>query len=130
MTTSRDDFAEYPRKVRSRTLEPYTVYELVTERSGENERVVYTSQPGGSPAVPSGRIFIRFEDGINVADRKPEIEKAGYKIAENIAYAENAAWLSERSGSVAKALVGIEKLERINGVENVEPQMLMKRAAK
>lgn len=130
MTTSKDDFAEYPRKVRSRTQEPNTVYKLVEKSSTGNDRIAYTSQPEGSPAVPTGRVFIRFEDGLKVADRSTEIEDAGYKIAEKIDYAENAAWLSERSGSIARALAGIEKLESIKGVENVEPQMLMKRAAK
>ena len=130
MTTSQDDFAEYPRKVRSRTRAPYVVYELVEERSHGSDRVVYATQPEGSAAVPTGRIFIRFEDGIDVAEREGEIEKAGYRIAEKIAYAENAAWLRERSGSVAKALTGIEKLEKIKGVENVEPQMLTSRVSK
>jgi hypothetical protein len=111
-------------------MEPYTVYERGKERAGSKDPVVYTSLPEGSPAVPTGRVFIRFKDGVKVADRNSDIEDAGYKIAEKIDYAENAAWLSERSGSVAKALAGIEKLESIKGVENVEPQMLMKRAAK
>ena len=125
MTNSKDDFAEYPKSIRNRTQEPHTTYELVNERKG-----VYATQPGGSHATPSGRIFIRFADGIDVADRVTEIEKAGYKIVETLAYATNAAWLTERSGSIGKALAGIKKLESIRDVENVEPQMLTKRVAK
>lgn len=130
MTSSKNKFADYPRSVRSRTHAPHTIFELVTERVEADDRVVYTVQPGGSVAIPTGRIFIRFADGVNVADRTSDIENAGYKIAEKIDYAKNAAWLSEESGSIAKALAGIENLESIKGVENVEPQMLMKRVAK
>ncbi len=135
MTLSKDNFAEYPRQVRSRTEEPHTIYDLVTEvdhdagRTSEG-RAVYRSVPGGSLADPTGRIFIRFANGVDVADRESDIEKAGYKIAEKIDYAENAAWLVERSGSIGRSLSGIEKLERIKDVDNVEPQMLMKRASK
>ena len=75
-------------------------------------------------------MFIRFANGVSISERSAEIEKAGYKIVEKIDYAENAGWLADRSGSIAKALVGIEKLESIKDVENVEPQMLMKRASR
>lgn len=128
MTNSKDDFAEYPKRVRSRTQEPHTTFELVEERKSGGG--VYTTQPGGSHATPTGRIFIRFADGLDVADRAAEIEAAGYKIAETLAYATNAAWLTERSGSIGRALAGIKKLESIRDVENVEPQMLTKREAK
>lgn len=131
----KDKFAEYPSRIRSRTQEPNQVYEIVTaedDASGADTAggAIYRMQPGGSTAKPTGRVFIRLTDGINISERSDEIEKAGYEIAEKIDYAPNAGWLTERSGSVAKALAGIEKLESIKDVENVEPQMLMKRVAK
>ena len=131
----KDKFADYPAKIRSRTQAPYVTYELVaSDDEPSNAKtaagVIYRIQPGGSTAEPTGRVFIRFPDGINISERATEIEKAGYEIAEKIDYAPNAGWLTERSGSVAKAITGIEKLESIKDVENVEPQMLMKRVAK
>ena len=131
----KDKFAEYPSKIRSRTEEPNQVYEIVSaedDASGDDTagEAIYRIHPGGSTAKPTGRVFIRFADAVNISERAGEIEKAGYEIAEKIAYAPNAGWLTERSGSVAKALAGIEKLESIKDVENVEPQMLMKRVAK
>jgi hypothetical protein len=133
----KNKFAEYPAKIRSRTQEPFQVYELVTaedqparSEAGKDPVATYVLQPGGSTAKPTGRIFIRLADGVNISERSDEIEKAGYEIAEKIDYAPNAGWLTERSGSVEKALAGIEKLESIKDVENVEPQMLMKRVAK
>lgn len=89
---------------------------------------VYTLQPGGAPAVPTGRVFIRFKEEIPVEERLQEIEQAGYEIAQRLEYAPHAAWLRARSGEIADALTDIPALEQIADVENVEPQMLMQRA--
>ncbi|MBC8029195.1 MAG: hypothetical protein H7Z16_03715 [Pyrinomonadaceae bacterium] len=89
---------------------------------------VYLLSPGGSPAVPTGLVFIRFTDGVEVGERLGEIKKAGYKVAETLAYAPNAAWLRAQSGNIADALAGLKALEKIPSVESVEPQMLMESA--
>jgi hypothetical protein len=89
---------------------------------------VYAAQPGGTTAVPTGQIFIRFKDGVQVEDRRTQIEQAGYEITQRVEYAPQAAWLQSRSGEIADALAGIQALEKIADVENVEPQMLMQRS--
>jgi hypothetical protein len=89
---------------------------------------VYTLHPGGAPAVPTGRVFIRFKESVPVEARLQEIEQAGYEIVQRLEYAPHAAWLQARSGEIADALTEIPALERIADVENVEPQMLMQRA--
>jgi hypothetical protein len=89
---------------------------------------VYSLQPTGTFAVPTGRVFIRFAEGISVPDRAEEIRKAGYKVAQRLEYAPNAAWLRAASGSIADALNKIDALSTVPGVENVEPQMLMQGA--
>ena len=89
---------------------------------------VYALVPGGgagSMAVPTGRVFIRFADGVKAGDHETEIGKAGYKVEQTLDYAPNAAWLRARSSNIADALNGIDALQQIAGVENVEPQMLM-----
>lgn len=86
---------------------------------------IYELQPGGSPAVPTGLVFIRFREGVDIASRKQEIERSGYEIAQRVPYASNAAWLRAISASIADALAGIPKLEALPNIENVEPQMLM-----
>jgi hypothetical protein len=100
-----------------------------TASSGELSPV-YAIQPGGTPAVPTGRVFIRFKNNVAVEDRIGEIEQAGYEIAQRNEYASHAAWLRARSGGIAEALTGIKALEKIADVENVEPQMLMQRASR
>lgn len=102
------------------------------KRTGSSGKVgpVYTLGPGGTLAVPTGRVFIRFQEGIAVATRRQEIEQAGYEIAQSITYAPHAAWLQACSGEIADALTDIPTLEKIAGVDNVEPQMLMHRASR
>ncbi|HSQ18808.1 MAG TPA: hypothetical protein VLR92_00405 [Blastocatellia bacterium] len=91
---------------------------------------IYELQPGGSPAVPTGLIFIRLREGVDVASRRQEIERRGYEIAQTVPYASNAAWLRATSASIADALAGIAKLEALPDIENVEPQMLMESVPK
>ena len=89
---------------------------------------VYALVPGGSPAVPTGLIFIRLADGIPIGKLKEEIRRAGYEVAESLAYAPNAAWLRARSGKIEDSLGGLKALEKLPDVESVEPQMLMESA--
>ena len=86
---------------------------------------VYRLTPGGSLAVPTGRIFIRFAEGLDVNSVKEELDNAGYEVTETLAYAQNAAWLQTRSGEIADSLNGLAGLKKLPNVESVEPQMLM-----
>jgi hypothetical protein len=87
---------------------------------------VYELGPGGSLAVPTGLVFIRFRDGIDAGSQQQEIEQSGFEVKDTVPYAPNAAWLKARSGSIADSLAGISKLAALPDVESVEPQMLMK----
>lgn len=86
---------------------------------------IYTLQPGGSFAVPTGLVFIRFAEGVEVDTQHEAIQNAGYEVAQSLSYAPNAAWLRAPSGSILEALKGISRLEAMPHVEAVEPQMLM-----
>jgi hypothetical protein len=88
---------------------------------------VYGLQPSDLPAVPTGRIFVRFAEGVKAESRRQEIDRAGYELVESLSYAPHAAWLRARSGDIADALAGISQLEQLPDVENVEPQMLQER---
>lgn len=88
---------------------------------------IYTLQPDGSLAVPTGLIFIRFVVEVDVESRREAIAQAGYEVAQKLSYAPHAAWLRAQSGKILDALKGISRLEAIPDVENVEPQLLMAR---
>lgn len=88
---------------------------------------IYTLQPDGSLAVPTGLIFIRFITGVDVELHRQAIAQAGYEVAQKLDYAPHAAWLRAQSGKILDALRGVSRLEAIPDVENVEPQILMAR---
>jgi len=85
---------------------------------------VYSVGEGGTLAVPTGLIFIRFKDGIRAEDRRQQVEHAGYRFVEVPHYAPSAAWV--RSDDIAQSLHGLAALEALPDVESVEPQMLMR----
>lgn len=89
---------------------------------------VYALTPGGSLAVPTGLVFIRLADGLDVNSIKEEVSNAGYKVTETLSYAPNAAWLQSRSEDIADGLNGLAALAKLPNVESVEPQMLMESA--
>lgn len=91
---------------------------------------VYELRPDGPPAVPTGKIFLRFKEGVEAASRREEIERAGYEIIETPPYAPSAAWVRSAGGDVARSLSDIGALEKLADVENVEPQMLVERAGR
>ncbi len=88
---------------------------------------IYTLQPNGSLAVPTGLVFIRFVEGVDVDSQREVINQAGYEVAQTLPYAPHTAWLRAQSGNIADAIARIPQLEAIPNVENVEPQMLMER---
>ncbi|MEA5627217.1 hypothetical protein [Nostoc sp. UHCC 0251] len=89
---------------------------------------IYTIQPNGSLAVPTGLVFIRFAEGVNVESQREIINRAGYEVAQSLPYAPHTAWLRAQSGNIADAIAGIPQLEAIPKVENIEPQMLMEKS--
>lgn len=88
---------------------------------------IYALQPDGSLAVPTGLVFIRFVEGVDVESHHEAIKQAGYVVAQSLSYAPHAAWLRAHSGEILDAIRGIPQLEAIPDVENVELQMLMAR---
>jgi len=94
------------------------------------EGPVYEVQPGGTPAVPTGRVFLRFAKHVDAEKREDEIRKAGYRVVEKIKWAPQAVWVEASSGEVADSLRNLNKLERIDDVENVEAQMIMPAATR
>jgi hypothetical protein len=88
---------------------------------------IYTMQPNDSLAVPTGLVFIRFAEGVDVESQREEINRAGYEVAQILSYAPHSAWLRAQSGNIADAIARIPQLEAIPKVENIEPQMLMER---
>lgn len=88
---------------------------------------VYSFQPGGRPAVPTGRIFIRFAEQIRADARRDALAQAGYRIVDLPSYAPQAAWVEPAEGGVAASLAGLARLQALTEIVNVEPEMLTQR---
>lgn len=89
---------------------------------------VYALQPGGSAAVPTGMVFVRFAENTSAVSHQDAISAAGYEIVEQPPYTPHAVWLRAQSGNIADSLQNLPQLMAIPDVENVEPQMLMQRS--
>jgi hypothetical protein len=83
--------------------------------------------PGGPLAVPTGRVFVRFRAGTPAAEKGDELEAAGYRIELVPGYAPHAAWVRAGDGTIASALMGLERLRGLTDVEHVETEMLMEK---
>jgi hypothetical protein len=89
---------------------------------------VYRRIPGGGLAVPTARAFVRFVEGDAPSRHEAELAAAGYELEEVPSYAPQAAWVRAAGGRVTDALQHLERLERLPGVESVEPQLLVESA--
>jgi hypothetical protein len=88
---------------------------------------VYARGSQGAPAVPTGRVFVRFAEQIDARAYADPLAAAGYEIVTVPDWAPHTAWLRARSHVVADALAGMDALARVPGVEHVEPEMLTRR---
>jgi hypothetical protein len=88
---------------------------------------VYRIGERGQLAVPTGRVFVRFEEATTLVSRQHEIERAGFVIQQALSYAPQAGWLLPQSGHIADALQDFPKLTQLPGILAVEPQLLMQR---
>jgi hypothetical protein len=79
---------------------------------------------GGTLAVPTGRVLVRFREGVDAAGRADELGRAGFRVEEALSYAPHAAWVAAVAGGIVGALHGVEALRALPEVEHVEPQML------
>jgi hypothetical protein len=105
-------------------------FTLLRGQPGASDIGVYREPGAPGVAIPTGRVFLRFADGMSARGKDAAIGAAGYRIAALLDYAENAAWVEAMDDDVAAALTGLDRLAAIPDVVNVEPQLLSPRALK
>jgi len=91
---------------------------------------VYRAQPSGAFAVPTGRVWVRFPEGMKAEGQQEAMKKLGFSIEESPAWAPHAAWVRAASGTIADALAAASRLKSLPDVELVEPQILTALARK
>jgi hypothetical protein len=96
--------------------------------TGARSGPVYALEPGGTLAVPTGRLYVRFAEGVSATSRADALREAGYELVDSPRYAPHTAWVRPLEGEIGRALADVERLARLPDVERVEPQMLMPRS--
>ena len=91
---------------------------------------VYSAGPNGPLAIPTGRVFVRFKEGVRAEDRRDDLAALGFNFDSSPSYAPNAAWVSPVTGGAPRALERIPALETLRDVVHVEPHLLLERARK
>ena len=87
---------------------------------------VYRQRPAGTPAVPTGRVLVRYPTGDRIERHRDELAAAGYQLEDVLGYAPQAGWV--RGSSIGSSLAGLDRLAALEGVEHAEPQLLRERA--
>lgn len=99
----------------------------VTLQRHGGERPLPVYGDGNIAVVPTGEVFIRFQEGVDAGDRVADIEAAGYAITKVLDFAPQGAWIHAISGEIADSLQNLAQLEGLAGIENIEPQLLIER---
>lgn len=88
---------------------------------------VYALSSNGPLALPTGRIFLRYKESIDITTQRDAIERAGYSLTGALPYAPDSGWVERSNGRMDEALAHMDALFRLPGISNVEPQMLSTR---
>jgi hypothetical protein len=91
---------------------------------------VYAASGNSTPAVATGRIFIRLDEGASMETVRDDIEALEFRIDEVVMHAPHCAWLEQESGRIDEALSRLGRLRALPLAANVEPQLLRPRSWK
>jgi hypothetical protein len=94
------------------------------KNSGKKVTPVYSLSPGGGTAVPTGRLFARFESKTDARAQESALHDIGFNIDSIPPYATFAAWVVSTTGQPEDAMRNIDKIRALQHMENVEPEML------
>src|SRR5688572_592190 len=100
------------------------------DAAADNVLPVYRAQPSGAFAIPTGRVWVRFAEGVEATQQREAMAKLGFSIEESPSWAPQAAWVRASSGKIADTLAATARLSALPKVEQVEPQILTALARK
>jgi len=100
------------------------------ERCIENLRddgqaiAVYRRGDTDNAFVPTGRIMVKVVDDATLESTSESFKELGYRVHRACDSLPSAGWLRHRSDNMAEALLGCERLRRLDAVVFIEPEML------
>ena len=124
---------ELPKRLRVSLTNPRAYFVLRDSETTHHDTEKTDLEPiyeadGGGEARPTGRILVRFGSPDELDHARGAIGEAGYDVERVLSYAPQAAGVRSATGAIADGLRNIPKLESIEGIENVEPEMLRKKS--
>jgi hypothetical protein len=108
----------------------------VVQRDGESSHVlspfgpVYRAEGVGNAgpiAVPTGRLFVRFAEGVDAENRAPALSGVGLRVEQLVEWAPHTAWCVAADGNVEHALARLSDARKLPDVVNAEPELLRPR---
>ena len=127
--------SQFPERLELESAGRRTVYvlrpDLYAVHSTEGVAALAGSPEGRMPvyafgtllAYPTGSIWVRFSEGIDASSRSADLSQAGYRIESSPPYAPNGAFVT--ADDPATALSRLDTLRAVEGMEHVEPQLLV-----
>lgn len=86
-------------------------------------RPVYRSG-AGTLGVATGRVFVRFREGVDPRSREPDLARLGLRVAEVPPYAPHAAWLESTGSDPLAPLAALDAIRALPGVDHAEAELL------
>lgn len=93
-------------------------------RDGGRAVAVYRRGDHEREFVPTGRIMVRVADDITLESACETFKELGYRVHRACDKAPSSGWLRHETNVPAEALLGCERLRRLDAVVFVEPEML------
>jgi hypothetical protein len=100
---------------------------IAKEFGPDGSTPAYAASDAAPRAIPTGRVLVRFDEGIRFEDRADAMTQAGYPPDKPLDYAPHAGWVRAESGRTADALRNLDRLAAMPDVRHVEPEMLYTR---
>jgi len=85
---------------------------------------VYRRGDTDNAFVPTGRIMVKVVDDATLESTSESFKELGYRVHRACDSLPSAGWLRHRSDNMAEALLGCERLRRLDAVVFIEPEML------
>ena len=106
------------------TERPRLAVVRVEDAGGRATGPVYRAASGGTLAVPTGRVFVRFGEDCSPDEQNAIAQGAGYRTESTPSWAPHSAWLVAAVGGAREALAALPGLLARRGVRHAEPELL------
>lgn len=115
-----------PRELHASNAPETGVLELVG--LGSDGSVAYRAKESGTSVKATGRIHVRCADADAADEAQAAWEQLGFEVVQRPSWAPETAWIARRDGDSGRALSSLETLAELEGVVQVEPELLLERA--